>query len=145
MNLTLHHFPLVCSRYSNLTEFDREMENRDPRLVGKCDRALPKTWYRFTGAAGTQMPTQVVPINQCGTHATGWLSGGHPTVAEGIVMRKVCFHWAGRDRRRRRFDNPCQWSVDTRVKNCGAFFVYELSPTPRCSLRYCGDNMISKF
>ena len=90
------------------------------------------------------MPTQVVPINHCGTHATGWLSGGHPTVAEGSVMRKVCFHWAGRDRRGRRFDNPCLHSVDIRVLNCSDFFVYELSPTPRCSLRYCGDDLIGR-
>ena len=28
----------------------------------------------------------------CGTLATGWLSGGHPTVAEGEVDRIVNFH-----------------------------------------------------
>ena len=87
------------------------------------------------------MPTQVVPINHCGTHATGWLSGGHPAVGQGAVQRRVCFHWAGRDRRRRRYDRPCMWSVNILVENCGAFFVYEFIPINRCSLRYCSDNL----
>ena len=90
------------------------------------------------------MPTQVVPINHCGTHATGWLSGRHPALGQGAVQRSACFHWAGRDRRRRRFDRPCMWSLNIRVESYGAFFVYELPPTPTCSLRYCGEHPIGR-
>lgn len=60
------------------------------------------------------------------------MSGTHPTVEEGIVTRKVCYHWTS---------GCCQWSNYIRVKNCGAFYVYELQKTPLCSIssRYCGD------
>ena len=76
------------------------------------------------------MPDTCVPKQRCGTHAPGWLSGGHPTVAEGAVKRKVCFHWSS---------GCCQFSSNIQVRNCGAFYVYKLSPPPACSLRYCGD------
>ena len=32
-----------------------------------------------------------VHMYYCGTHAPGWLSGGHPLLADGVVQRKVCF------------------------------------------------------
>ena len=121
-----------CSGYKLLSDSDREKDYN--RAQVKCDNRLPKAWYRFTGAAGRQMPTGVVPRNHCGTHAPGWLSGGHPTVAQGIVTRRVCFHWTR---------SSCQWSRIIRVQNCGAFFVYELQPTPTCRLRYCGDDLRS--
>ena len=76
------------------------------------------------------MPDQCVPAYHCGTHAPGWLNGAHPAVAEGAVQRKVCFHWTS---------NCCLWSINIRVRNCGGFYVYELSDTPACHLRYCGD------
>ena len=97
----------------------------------RCDqRDLNPGWYRFTGAAGDKMPTECVPVRRCGTHAPGWLSGAHPTLAEGAVARKVCYHWTGR---------CCQWSNNIKIRNCGGFFVYELQKTPVCSLRYCGN------
>ena len=82
------------------------------------------------GAAGQQMPTKCVPMNHCGTQVPGWLNGAHPSVAQGIVMRKVCFH--GRR-------GCCQRSRFISVQNCGVFFVYELSATSGCNMRYCGD------
>ena len=119
-----------CNNYTVLSEADRAQANvllSDPR----CDRNdLVQGWYRFQGAAGDQMPDKCVPINHCGTHAPGWLSGAHPTAAEGVVTRKVCYHWN---------DNCCRWSNNIRVRNCGAFFVYELQKPRPCSLRYCGD------
>jgi len=132
-------FYLACSNYKTLSEADRE-KGFSNSAVRKCDRFnFPKTWYRFTGSAGQQMPTQVVPINHCGTHAPGWLTGGHPTVAQGVVFRRVCFHWAFRN-----FNSNCLWSVNIRVQNCGDFFVYELPRTPTCNLRYCGENLIGR-
>ena len=87
------------------------------------------------GAAGQQMATKCVPMYHCGTIVPVWLNGAHPTVAQGIVARRVCFHWRRACCRRSRF---------IRVQNCGAFFVYQLSATPGCSMRYCGDNRLGR-
>ncbi|XP_078377492.1 uncharacterized protein LOC144660677 isoform X5 [Oculina patagonica] len=98
----------------------------------KCDQkdlVTPK-WYRFTGAAGTQMPTSCVPKHYCGTHAPGWLSGSHPTRVGQVVNAKVCFHWTG---------GCCQWNSNIQIKRCNGFYVYKLARTPVCWLRYCGN------
>ena len=98
----------------------------------KCDQkdlVTPK-WYRFTGAAGSQMPTSCVPKHYCGTHAPGWLSGSHPTNVGQVVNGKVCFHWGGR---------CCNWHANIQIKKCNGFYVYELARTPVCWLRYCGN------
>ncbi|CAH3103801.1 unnamed protein product, partial [Pocillopora meandrina] len=121
-----------CSNYQVLSENDR---NTAYKGSVKCDNSMATRWYRFQGGAGSQMPTKCVPINQCGTHAPGWLSDGHPTVNEGAVQRKVCFHWSS---------NCCRWSSNIRVRNCGGFFVYELVRAPTCSLRYCGEKAQGK-
>lgn len=116
---------LGCVNYEPLSDADRA---QDYWGLIRCDKYLPKFWYRFMGDAGNKMADKCVPKQQCGTTAPGWLSGGHPTVAQGIVNRKVCFHGSS---------GCCQWSSNIRVRNCGAFFVYELMPPPACSLRYC--------
>ena len=106
------------------------MENTNQDTL-RCDsRDLTPGWYRFQGDAGDRIPeNQCVPKLRCGSHAPGWLNGSHPAVREGAVQRKVCYHWGS---------NCCQWSNSVRVRNCGRFFVYELQPSPVCSLRYCG-------
>ena len=121
-----------CKNYTVLDEADRAQESVLLRLSHpRCDRDnLTLGWYRFQGAAGDQILEKCVPVNRCGTHAPGWLSGTHPTVAEGVVTRKVCYHWTY---------SCCHWSNNIAVKNCGAFFVYELQKTPNCHLRYCGS------
>ena len=96
----------------------------------QCDNSLPLGWYRFRGAAGTEMPTSCVGQNRCGTHAPGWLNGLHPSAADGIVRATVCFHWS---------NQCCLWSINIRVRNCSGFYVYELGPTPGCHYRYCGN------
>ena len=123
------HVPFFseCVHYKSLTKFDRA---KGYMGADNCDRSLSRGWYRFQGLAGKQMPDSCVPKHRCGTHAPGWLRGGHPTVAEGAVRRKVCFHWTS---------GCCQFSTNIRVRNCGAFYVYRLNPPPVCILRYCGD------
>ncbi|XP_067017039.1 uncharacterized protein [Acropora muricata] len=96
----------------------------------QCDNNLAFGWYRFRGAAGTQMPTKCVERNRCSSHAPGWLNASHPSVEDGIVTAKVCFHWTS---------GCCSWSTNIRVRNCGGFYVYELRPAPACWLRYCGN------
>ncbi len=95
-----------------------------------CDNGL-SGWYRFEGAAGTRMLESCPSQNSCGTHAPGWMSGGHPSVNEGQVTRTVHFNWS----------NSCShWSTSVQVSNCGDYYVYELNGTPVCSLRYCGTD-----
>ena len=99
------------------------------------DLKLPG-WYRFTGDAGSQMATSCVPTYHCGSHTTGWMNGAHPSVADGAVIRKVCYNW----------DNKCcQWSNNIRVRNCGKFYVYQLQKSPACWSRYCGSNGGTNF
>ena len=126
-----------CNNYTVLSEADRA-QGHIVISTYRCDRHnLVPGWYRFQGAAGDQMADKCVPVNHCGTEHPGWLNGTHPTVAEGVVTRTVCYpyryyYWY-------QSDNCCLWSNNIRVRNCGAFFVYELQKPPGCDFRYCGN------
>ncbi len=98
---------------------------------GHCDSTLPSGWYRFDGAAGTTMPTVSPGPSHCGTDASGWINGSLPAVGDGVVTRTVCFDWSG---------NSCSWSTTIQVVNCASFYLFNLVPTPTCSLAYCGTN-----
>ncbi|KAL9960980.1 hypothetical protein ACROYT_G029852 [Oculina patagonica] len=122
--------PQECQKYQTLSNGDRK--NTYSAGLFTCDSSLGPAWFRFEGAAGTEMATSCVPINRCGTHAPGWLNGAHPTLAEGVVIRRVCFNY---------YSNCCQWAINIQVQNCSDFFIYYISGTPpehTCHLRYCG-------
>ena len=125
-------FPISeCQNYGSLNSGDRKITYTTRGY--NCDSGIGPGWFRFEGSAGTRMPTSCPPEYRCNTYATGWLNGGHPTVADGQVSRTVCFHWNGK---------CCDWSTNIKVRNCGSYYVYYLSGTPggSCSLRYCGTN-----
>ena len=133
-NLQLSVLPVECASYTSLTSGDRKTTYKTTKYL--CDRNL-KGWYRFKGAAGTRMPTSCPPVNRCNTNAPGWLTGSHPTVADGKVSRQVCFHWDS---------NCCKWSTNIEVRNCGSFYVYHFNGTPvSCYLRYCGRDWFTSF
>ena len=69
---------------------------------------------------------------RCGTARPGWLNGTHPTVAEGVVTRQVCYSSNS---------NCCYPSNIIKVKNCSSYSVYELQRPPPFfgCLRYCGN------
>lgn len=121
-----------CLSYRLLDEADRSQAYDYRKVSGArptCDNTLKTDWYRFIGLAGDRMPEECVPSYRCGTHATGWLREGHPTVHNGVVSRTVCYHWA----------NNCCWRRNNiLVRNCGRFFVYKLQKPPGCHYRYCG-------
>ena len=75
-----------------------------------------------------------VDMYYCETHAPGWLSGGHPSVADGTVQHKVCFTY---------YSGCCHNSSNVTVLNCGEFYVYQLRPTPFFKSRYCGNGISS--
>ena len=121
--------PPECLNYTTLDEADRNVTFNDgPDGVTECDKT-ENGWFRLDGAAGSQMPTDAPEIYSCGTDAPGWLKGVHPKVEDEIVSRDVCFHWLG---------EPCNWSVEVQVRNCGEFYVYKLPDPPDTCLRYCG-------
>ena len=126
-------FPLCfseCQNYRSLTSAYRKVTYSYHSFT--CDNSLSPGWFRFSGAAGTRMPTSCPPTHRCNTAATGWLNGGHPTVADGRVTRQVCFHWSS---------SCCLWYDNIQVTNCGHFYVYYLiPPSAGCSLRYCSTD-----
>ena len=119
-----------CSSYILNNETDRGVLASQVGSI-KCDWGLVTGWYRFNSTAGTRMPTTCVSRYKCNTHATGWLNGTHPIPQEGIVNRRLCFHWNS---------NCCNWDTTIKVRNCGLFYVYRLVNPPNCHLRYCVTN-----
>ena len=106
---------------------------------GYCDQVSHKDtstdwqgegWYRITGEAGTKLADSRVAPYRCGTLASGWLTGGHPTVAQGEVARTVKFEWA-RDRKERK--------ADIKVINCNSHFLYYLVESRSCYRGYCTE------
>ena len=123
-----------CKNYTVLSEADRVQGNTVMNSL--CDNKLTTGWYRFQGAAGDRMPDKCVLSYRCGTEQPGWLSGAHPTVDEGVVIRRVCYH--GRY-------SCCYWSNTINVKNCSSYYVYELQKPPICNARYCGNAGVGKL
>ena len=128
INIPLRWIFSECDNYQSLTTSDRKISNT--RGCYTCDSSL-SGWYRFKDAAGTRMPTTCPPTNRCDACSTGWLNGVHPTTADGKVTRQVCFNWSS---------NCCFWNINIEVRNCGSYFVYNLPPTPACTLRYCSTD-----
>ena len=124
-----------CSNYTFLNESNRAMTYADKSLGNLTDSKL-SGWYRFSGGAGTQMAEACPKMYSCSTNSSGWLNGTHPTVAEGIVQRKVCFSKS----LSRFFKDCCYHSKHTSVRNCGAFYVYRLDPSDYYS-RYCSNGL----
>ena len=131
--LCTFNFLVPCPLYKNLTDADRKY-GPDTKGSPKCDNAL-YGWYRFQGDAGRKMMTTCPSINKCGGRSPAWLNDDHPTVAQGIVKKKVCI----------RESEPGDCCVNfyfIDVKNCGSYFIYKLLPFvfSRCIYRYCGTD-----
>ena len=115
--------------YSPLTDATRKYDYITVDF--NCDNTLKLGWYRFQGAAGTKMVTACPPANRCDTTFPVWLSGDHPTVAEGKVTREVCIHRSG---------NCCESSFFIQVKNCSSYYIYKLFFLGVCNTRYCSTD-----
>ena len=68
---------------------------------------------------------------KCGASYTAWLSGGHPTVAEGIVEREVCINT---------FQGDCHVKGIVKVKNCTSYYIYKFFDINACPFHYCGTD-----
>jgi len=145
--------PSVCSKYTTLEDTWRRInyDNRD-NFTWHCDKSksdsrytnLTTGWYRFTGAAGTKLPTAPAPGGPptvdkmiCGTQAVAYiLSGGNPTIGDGHFHRRlVCWEYVGRG------SDNCFWKTTVIVAACkdaqGDYLVYLLQPAPACAAAYC--------
>ena len=125
-----------CINYTVLGKADRAQGNALQPHTFNDSKKLATGWYRFQGAAGDRMPDECVLRFRCGTKHPGWLNGTHPTIADGVTTRTVCFS---------NRTNCCSWRIMIKVKNCSSYYVYELQRPrgPRSSwpesLRYCGN------
>ena len=116
-----------CRFYKILKDGDCSVDSKVNK--GICDYNVDfNSWYRFMGAAGTQLSTSCVPRNRCGTSFPLWMDDEYPTEDEGRVKRRVCQSWNG----------CCRWNTKVSVRNCGGFYVHKFSPPPKYSGRYCG-------
>ena len=118
-----------CTNYTVLSEADRAQGNAQPPHY-RGDNDLVTGWYRFHGAAGDRMADKCVLMYRCGTSDPGWLNGSHPTVAEGVVTRTVCYS---------DYSGCCLSRNIIKVKNCSSYYVYELQKTLSRLSRYCGN------
>ncbi|PFX13410.1 Uromodulin [Stylophora pistillata] len=69
-----------CQNYQSLSGRDRHVSYGNTNTY--CDSGL-SGWFRFEGSAGSRMATSCQSKNRCNTHAPGYLTGGHPSVADG--------------------------------------------------------------
>ncbi len=70
--------------------------------------------------------------SRCDAVYQAWLSGAHPSVAEGIVYRQVCIL---------KWGDCCFSPFNIQVKNCGSYYIYKLiAPPAGCDIRYCGTD-----
>ena len=83
--------------------------------------------------------SEVAPttVNQCGTQAPAYMSatsGGHPTLAQGIVSRTACYYWNG---------DTCLWTSTVKVAQCtGGYYVYQFGQSIGCNLRICSSSVV---
>ena len=95
-------------------------------------------WYRFAGAAGSQLADSVVPPYHCGGYYPGYLQEAHPVLAFGeTVIRKVCWNWKYYHVNYK--NTNCGKTTDVVIKRCQGFYIYKLQDVPVCHSKYCGQ------
>ncbi|XP_070174488.1 von Willebrand factor D and EGF domain-containing protein-like [Littorina saxatilis] len=126
--------PCSNSNYNVIDDVRKDVNNSDE---GLCDDDLTPGWYRFLlNGTDAVIPTYCVPKAQCGTHAAYWLDlqGGELPAVGHETAARACGHWT----------NGCcapDKQKPLTVRNCGAFYLYNLEPTPRCFDAYCVERM----
>ena len=123
-----------CSNYQFLNDCTRAVTYNYSVLSYCNDATKLLGWYRFGGEAGTQMADTCAKLRHCGAVNPGWLSEGHPSMSDGVALRKVCFTG---------YQGCCHYSTFISVRNCSGFYVYKLSPVVpyyyQCNYRFCSS------
>lgn len=118
-----------CTNYTTLDDATRSRFFINQSTIFS-DRSLTG-WFAFNGSSGTHIATSCVSSGHCGTLAVGWMTGKHPRVEEGVVIRSACFS----------MQQLCCWrSVSLLVRNCSGFYVYKVDAVPswKSNFRVCG-------
>ncbi|KAK7088642.1 hypothetical protein V1264_022541 [Littorina saxatilis] len=103
-----------------------------------CDKSLTLGWYRFVlNGSPAVIPTQCVELRHCGTGRPYWLDlqGKELPAAGQETDARAC--GTGHH------SNCCELQKPISVRNCGAFFVYKLTPFSKCNRAYCAQEMDS--
>ena len=97
-------------------------------------------WYRFAlPGGGTRLPTEAPEsfghaCDVCQTDSAAWImEQRNPQPDEGIIDVTICFAWDS---------DECKWSTTAQIVAChdddgSIFHLYNLNPTPGCTLAYC--------
>ncbi|XP_028412382.1 uncharacterized protein LOC114535203 isoform X1 [Dendronephthya gigantea] len=103
-----------------------------------CDRQLLENnaWYRFSMDSEGKMPTTKPKVGSCGTYIPMWMNGIHPTIHDGIVLRKVCANLP------HVYPFGCGYSLRIRVRNCSGYYIYQLKDPKKCFLAYCAGSKV---
>ncbi|XP_048009719.1 adhesion G protein-coupled receptor E3-like isoform X2 [Megalobrama amblycephala] len=120
-----------CYNYTVLDDPWRSINNTNNNM---CDQYVSWSgWYRlFINGLSAHIPDTCVAQYSCGTYYSLWISGGHPTVEDGVVTRDVCSY----------VGSFCCFlgSYPIKVKACpGNYYVYELVRPIHCASAYCAD------
>ncbi|XP_072524059.1 uncharacterized protein [Salminus brasiliensis] len=119
-----------CYNYTVLN--DPWRSTNSAATTTRCDTSVNWVgWYRlFYQGQSAKMPESCVSSNFCGTTSPLWLSGSHPRLEDGVVVRPICGSYS----------NLCCYfhSSPIRVKACpGDYYVYEFIQPNFCNGAYC--------
>ncbi|XP_072911432.1 uncharacterized protein [Hemitrygon akajei] len=119
-----------CENHTILDQPWRSTDCFETRCSGRWmdDGNLAEGWYRFSSHGNVKIPETTVPFFHCSAWVPGWLNGLHPDVGAGEVNRTICFDWV---------NHICNKKLEIMIKNCAAYFVYKLKPTPDLYRVYC--------
>lgn len=126
--ITTSPLPPQCFNYTLNTDATRNVAEPGNDTCDFTTFSVTPMWVRFSGAAGTLIPSCPIPAHRCATRATGWYSGIYPSTAGDTTSGTVCYSWPG---------VPCIYNNSLSVTNCNGYYVYALTNVPRCDLRYC--------
>ncbi|XP_071126275.1 uncharacterized protein [Mytilus edulis] len=85
------------------------------------DSSLKSGWYRIDSSTGNDIVTKSVKMYQCGTIYPLWMNDTLPAKHDKTVERKIC--------RSGPSGNTCVEEYKMKVRNCGKYRTYFLSPT----------------
>ena len=96
------------------------------KLLYRAEFVFTFLLYRFLPPAGTKIAEEAPGYQYCGTSASGYMQGSHPTIPGLTFERTACF-----------LDCSISNSKEMKVRNCGHFFLYYLSNVKSCHYGYC--------